>query len=73
MPDEKVSLFYSESASVVDHLITDNIRANYGRFLTCMKKGDTVEGALKKSYQWKYKKGISDLEKRWLDFVKRKY
>ena len=73
MDEERVSLFYAEAASVVDHLITDNIRANYGRFLTSIKNGDTAEAALKKAYQWKYKNGIGDLEKRWLDFIKRKY
>ena len=73
IPEDKVGLFYAEAASVVDHLITDNIRANFGRFLTYLKKDYTVEDALKKSYQWKYRNGISDLEKRWLDFVKKKY
>ena len=73
IPQDKVDLFYAEAASIVDHLITDNIRANYGRFLTYIKNGDNTEDALKKSYQWKYKNGIGDLEKRWLEFIKRKY
>ena len=73
VPAGGVDIFYMQSASVVDHLINDNIRANFGRFLTCLKNGETAEDALKKSYQWKYKNGISDLEKRWLDFVKKKY
>jgi len=73
VPEGKVHLFYAESASVVDHLINDNIRANFGRFLTYIKNGDPAENALKKSYQWKYKNGISDLEKRWSEYVKRKY
>jgi hypothetical protein len=73
IPKDKVSLFYAEAASVIDHLITDNIRANYGRFLTFIKDGDTVEEALKNAYQWKYKNGISDLEARWLDYVKKRY
>jgi hypothetical protein len=73
IPDNKVDLFYAEAASVVDHLVTDNIRTNFGKFLTCIKNGDAVDNALIKSYQWKYKNGISDLEKRWLDFTRKKY
>ena len=72
-PQEQIDLFYVQSASVVDHLITGNIRTNFGRFLSNLKGGMTVENALIKAYQWKYKNGISDLEKRWRDFVKRKY
>lgn len=73
MPDETIQLFYAESASVVDHLITDNIRTLFGKFLTCLKNGELIEQALKNSYQWKYKNGISDLEARWKEFIKRKY
>ena len=73
MADEEVALFYDEAASLIDHLITDNIRTNYGRFLSALKKGETIEAALKKSYQWKYKNGTSDLEKRWLEFARKKY
>lgn len=73
IPPDKVDLFYAEAASVTDHLITDNIRANFGRFLTSIKRDEGAEDSLKKSYQWKYKNGFSDLEKKWLDFIKRKY
>lgn len=73
VPEDRVELFYAEAASIVDHLISDNIRANYGRFLRHLKNGETVEEALKKAYQRKYKNGISDLEKMWLGFIKRKY
>ncbi|MBU4376763.1 MAG: hypothetical protein KKD29_04715 [Candidatus Omnitrophica bacterium] len=73
VPEDNVDLFYTESASVVDHLISDNIRTSYGKFLTYLKNGEPVESALAKAYQWKYKNGISDLETRWKEFVKRKY
>ncbi|MDD5680548.1 MAG: peptidase MA family metallohydrolase [Candidatus Omnitrophica bacterium] len=73
VPEDNVELFYAESASVVAHLITDNIRTSYGKFLTYLKNGDSTDTALKKSYQWKYKNGVNDLEIRWLEFVKRKY
>ena len=73
IPENSVDLFYAQSASVVDHLLTGNIRSNFGRLLTRLKRGDSLESALKDVYQWKYKNGISDLEKRWKDFVKKKY
>lgn len=73
IPEDNLDLFYAESASVVDHLITDNIRTSYGKFLTCLKNGQSIDAALKNSYQWKYKNGVSDLEKRWLEFIRRKY
>lgn len=73
VPEDRVELFYAEAASIVEHLINDNIRANYGRFLMHLKNGETAEDALKKAYQRKYKNGFSDLEKRWLEFIKRKY
>ncbi|MBL7071193.1 MAG: hypothetical protein ISS26_03350 [Candidatus Omnitrophica bacterium] len=73
VPEDNVELFYAQSASVVDHLINDNLRANYGRFLTGVKNGKSAEDALKESYQWKYKNGVADLEKRWLEFVRKKY
>jgi len=73
IPEDNVHLFYAESASVVDHLVNDNIKANYGRFLSQVKNGESIQEALKKSYQWKYKNGITDLEKRWLEYVKRRY
>jgi len=73
MPKEAIDLFYIESASVVDHLVTDNLRTSFGKFLTCLKNGESTEQALKNSYQWKYKNGVSDLETRWLEFIKRKY
>lgn len=73
IPKDEEAIFYAEASSIVDHLITDNIRTNYGRFLTYIKNGYRLEDALKKAYQWKYKNGIADLEKRWLEFLKRKY
>lgn len=73
VPEDNLEGFYSESASVVDHLITDNIRTSYGKFLTCLKNGRSVEAALKEAYQRKYKNGASDLELRWLEFIRRKY
>jgi hypothetical protein len=73
IPQDNVDLFYAESASLVDHLITDNIRTSYGKFVTYLKNGATVEEALAKAYQWKYKNGIVDLELRWKEFIKRKY
>jgi hypothetical protein len=73
VPEDNVGLFYAESASVIDHLLTDNIRTNFGKFLTRLKKGQPVEKALKKVYQWKYKKGITELEQRWLEFVNKRY
>jgi len=73
LTDEEVDIFYVQAASVVDHLITGNIKANYGRFLSSLKSGASVEEALKSSYQWKYKNGINDLEERWLDFVRGRY
>lgn len=73
VPEDNVDLFYAESASVVDHLISDNIRTSYAKFLTCLKNGEPVESALAKAYQWKYKNGIGDLETRWKEFVRRKY
>ena len=73
VPEDNVELFYAESASVVDHLVTDNLRTSFGKFLTCLKNGESVESALAKAYQWKYKNGMSDLEVKWKEFVKRKY
>ncbi len=73
VPEDNVDLFYTESASVVDHLITDNIRTSFGKFLTFLKNGQSRDEALNNAYQWKYKNGVSDLEKRWLEFIKRKY
>lgn len=73
IPEDNVDIFYAESASVVDHLITDNIRTSFGKFLTCLKNGQTAEKALKNAYQWKYKNGVSGLEKRWIEFIKQKY
>ena len=68
-----VNLFYAQSASIVDYLIKDNLRANFGRFLTMMRKGKSVDSALKGVFQWKYKNGIPDLEKRWVDYVRKRY
>ncbi len=73
VPQDRVEIFYAESASVVDHLITDNLRTNYGRFLRNLKNGLEAETALIQAYQWKYKGGIPDLEKRWITFVGRRY
>ncbi len=73
VPEDNVELFYAESATLVDHLITDNLRTSYGKFVTYLKNGESAESALAKSYQWKYKNGISDLEAKWKEFVKRKY
>lgn len=72
-PENNVDLFYAESASIVDHLVTDNIRTSFGKFLTCLKGGQSQDDALKSAYQWKYKNGVSGLELRWLEFIKRKY
>ena len=70
VPSNNVSLFYAQSASVIDYLIKDNLRANFGRFLIMVKDGK-VDSALKEAFQWKYKNGISDLEERWLDFIQK--
>ena len=73
VPEDNVDLFYAESASIVEHLITDNLGTAFGKFLTCLKSGASTEEALKNSYQWKYKNGVSDLETHWLEFIRRKY
>ena len=73
VPGDNVELFYAQSASVVDYLMTDNIRTNYAKFLLVIKGGGSIDAALKDVYQWKYKNGVADLEKRWQDFVRKKY
>lgn len=70
---QDVSLYYAQSASVVDHLISSNIRTNFGKFLEYMKKGLDTETALQQAFQWKYKHGIGHLDKRWQDYVKKRY
>ena len=73
IPRGNVELFYSQSASIVDYMIKDNLRANFGRFLAMMKDGKAVNSALKEAFQWKYKNGAGDLEKKWADYIRKKY
>ncbi len=73
VPEDNVDLFYAESASVADHLITDNLRTSFGKFLRLLRNGTSCDEALKEAYQWKYKNGVRDLELRWIEFIKRKY
>ncbi|MEA3305275.1 MAG: hypothetical protein U9R52_00510 [Candidatus Omnitrophota bacterium] len=73
VPSDNVTLFYTQSASIIDYLIRGNLRANFGRFLMLIKNGKKADSALKEAFQWKYKNGISSLEERWLDFIGKRY
>lgn len=66
---QKISLFYIESASVVEFLKEKGLRRSFGQFLLKIKAGLDAEEALKEVYQWKFSGGIEELEERWIDFV----
>jgi hypothetical protein len=70
---EKNSLFYAESASIIDYLRKQQIASLYGKFILKIRHGKTVDQALKETYHPKFKNGIADLEKYWLKYVQTRY
>lgn len=75
IPDSrvKIDLFYAESASIIDYMRTELLQANFSKFVSEVKKGKPLDDVLKEVYQWKFPNGISDFEKRWLEYVTTKY
>lgn len=70
---EGIALFYAQSASVIDYMRTQLLQTQFSEFLRQIKKGRPTEEALKEVYQWKFRNGVADLEKRWLEYVTTKY
>lgn len=73
VPGNNIALFYLESQSLVEFLITQHLGNLFGKFILELKNGKSAEDALKNVYQWKYAKGIDDLEKAWIKYVRTKY
>ncbi len=71
--DKFIAVFYLESCSVVEFLITQNLGGLFGKFIQELKNGKSSNEALKTVYQWKFKNGASDLEMAWLNYVKTRY
>ncbi len=69
----KISLFYAQSASIIDYMRTRLLQTQFSQFLEEIKNGKSVDEALKEVYQWKFPNGISDFEKRWLEYVTTSY
>ena len=70
---EKLTLFYAESASIIDYLRKQQIASLYGNFILKIRHGKSVEQALKETYHPKFKNGIADLEKYWLKYIQTRY
>lgn len=64
-PEDEISLFYSQCASIIYYLKEKNISSLFSQFLREIKKGTEINHALKKIYQWKFRNGVIDLEQRW--------
>jgi len=70
---EKINIFYAESASIIDYLRKQQIASLYGKFILKIRHGKTVDQALKETYHPKFKNGTTDLEKYWLKYIQTKY
>jgi hypothetical protein len=70
---EKLNLFYAQSASVIEYLRKRQIASLYGKFILKIRHGKSIERALKETYHPKFKNGIKDLEEYWLEYVQTKY
>ncbi|MCK5306642.1 MAG: hypothetical protein KAJ66_05850 [Candidatus Omnitrophica bacterium] len=71
--DEKISLFYAESASIIDYLRKKQIASLFGKFLLKIRRGKPVGKALSETYYPKFKYGVADLERKWKKYVVNKY
>ena len=71
--NEKISLFYAESASIIDYLRKKQIASLFGKFLLKIRRGKPVGKALSETYYPKFKRGVSDLEKKWIKYVVSEY
>lgn len=68
--EQKLRLFYAESASVAEFLKNENLSQSFGKFLLEIKNGIEAETALKEVYQWKFSGGIEELEELWIEFLR---
>lgn len=64
----KVSLFYAQSISVVDFLMTKYGRYKFSELCRNLREGKNFQQALKSSYPVTFEK-IGDLEKKWLSYM----
>jgi len=65
-PKDYVRLFYCESFSLVDLMISKYKKYNFNRFIVFLQKGFSVEDALNKCFY--AFKGLDGLEKKWKKF-----
>ncbi len=70
---EECALFYAQSASIIDYMRAQLLQTQFSVFLKEIKNGVAMDEALKRSYQWKFPKGVEDFERRWLEYVTTKY
>ncbi|MCK5581181.1 MAG: hypothetical protein KAJ18_07895 [Candidatus Omnitrophica bacterium] len=66
---ELVSLFYSEAASIVSYMVKELGEYRFVSFCRRLKEGKTFEQALRSAYS--RFSTIKDLNKSWVDFLKR--
>jgi len=67
---KKINLFYAESASVVNYLITEMGQYRFVRFCRALKKGKPFDWALDSIYV--RFKNVEDLNRNWVKYLKRK-
>lgn len=64
-PEDDIALFYAQSASIIYYLKDKNISSLFPQILSKIKDGTGIDRALRDVYQWKFQKGVSDLEEKW--------
>ena len=65
--EAKVQLFYAESASIVNFMVTQLGENHFYKLCRALKEGDRFENALPKAYM--RVKNIEDLNKQWTSFL----
>jgi len=68
-PEGYVRLFYCESFSLVDLMISKYQKYNFNRFLSFLRKGFSLEDALDKCF-YSFK-GLDGLEKKWKEWYQK--
>ena len=62
-----VTLFYSESVSIIDYLISKFGSGNFVNFCRALRDGKTLEGAIRGAYPFR---DLSELNTAWIEYLK---